>query len=244
MRWVVGDVQGCAKELEELLYRIDFDRDRDELWVAGDLINRGPHTLETLRLWEWAKGRAVLGNHEVYALAVHAGAWPRKRDTLHELFAASDAEHWFDQLAKLPVLAYLPAPNDNAPDAWLVHAGLHPSWNNLRTVARRLEEMERMDTWFEHDDIAFATRVRGCTAMGTRSKFAGPPEQLREPYRPWDEFYQGSTLIVHGHWAWRGHYRTPKALGLDSGCVYGKTLTAWCQDEDRIVSIPSRQRGS
>ncbi|TPV95845.1 MAG: hypothetical protein B7733_07910 [Myxococcales bacterium FL481] len=241
MRWIVGDVQGCARELEDLLRAVDFAPGRDELWAAGDLINRGPHTLETLRLWHDVGGRAVLGNHEVYALAVHAGLWPRKRDTLDDLRRSPDALGWFEQLASLPVLAHLPAPHAEAHDVWLVHAGLHPAWTDLPQTAAQLAAIERSGRWFEHDDISFATRVRGCTRLGSPSRFAGPPDQLREPYRPWDAYYHGPSLIVHGHWAWRGLHRTGNVLGLDSGCVYGKSLTAWCQDEDRLVQVPSRQ---
>jgi bis(5'-nucleosyl)-tetraphosphatase (symmetrical) len=65
----------------------------------------------------------------------------------------------------------------------------------------------------------------------------GPPEVCKGSYRPWDAFYRGDDLVVHGHWARRGHYRGERTLGLDSGCVYGGPLTAWCLEEDRIVSI-------
>ena len=243
MRWIVGDVQGCARELEHLLHEIRFDPQRDELWSAGDLINRGPHTLATLRLWHDVGGKAVIGNHEIYALAVHAGFWPRKRDTLHELLTAADADQWFARLSTLPVLASLPHSDPSVRDVWLVHAGVHPQWHDLRRVAQRFDSIAREDAWFERDDVTFATKVRGCTELGSRSRFAGSPEQLRPPYRPWDEFYRGDATIVHGHWAWRGLYRTHNVIGLDTGCVYGKVLTAWCQEEDRVVQVPSRQRG-
>ncbi|MFY0534815.1 hypothetical protein [Nannocystis pusilla] len=84
------------------------------------------------------------------------------------------------------------------------------------------------------------TRVRCCTASGERSKFDRKAEDCPPPYRPWDEFYRGEPMVIHGHWAWRGHYRGPKTMGLDSGCVYGGPLTAWCQDEDRVEQVQSR----
>ena len=88
-------------------------------------------------------------------------------------------------------------------------------------------------------DVSFATRVRCCTPEGERCRETGPPEECLVPYRPWDEFYTGDLLVVHGHWARRGHYRGERTLGLDSGCVYGGALTAWCHEEDRIVQVPA-----
>lgn len=242
MRWLVGDVQGCAAELETLLETVKFDRGRDELWCVGDLINRGPESLRTLELWHDVGGKAVIGNHEVYALCVHAGRWPRKPDTLDDLFTSPEADTWLGRLRALPVLAFSPGDDgsgDDVPDVWIVHAGLHPQWTDLHAVAERINAPPHDDDWIESDAVNFATRVRCCTPNGERSRFDRAPEDCPAPYRPWNELYRGDTLVVHGHWAWRGHYRTEKVIGLDSGCVYGGKLTAWCQEEDRIVQIPS-----
>ena len=92
MRWLVGDVQGCARELDDLLKAIRFDPGVDELWCLGDLINRGPDSLATLRLWRAIGGRGVIGNHEVYALCARSGRWPRKKDTLQALYDAPDGD--------------------------------------------------------------------------------------------------------------------------------------------------------
>ena len=240
MRWVVGDLQGCAAELEELLETVDFDPARDELWCVGDLVNRGPESLRVLELWHAVGGKAVIGNHEVYALCAHTGRWPRKKDTLDELYASADAQVWLDRLRALPVLVFLPG--EGGPDAWIIHGGVHPKWTDLEAVAARLNGGAHDDDWLLSDEVSFATRVRCCDENGERSRFDRKPEDCPPPYRPWDELYAGDTLIVHGHWAWRGHYRGPKSLGLDSGCVYGGPLTAWCQQEDRIVQIPARGR--
>ena len=239
MRWIVGDLQGCALEFERLLGEIRFDAGRDELWCAGDLINRGPESLQTLRLWRDIGGRAVLGNHEVYALCAASGRWPRKPDTLDALYQAPDRDALLDTLRALPVLAWLPA-DDAGPDVWLVHGGVHPLWHDLASVARTLDAGPHDDDWLESDEVSFATRVRCCLADGQRSRFPGKPEDCPPPYRPWDAYYTGKARIVHGHWARRGHYRGLKTLGLDSGCVYGGPLTAWCQEEDRIVQVPAR----
>lgn len=239
MRWLVGDVQGCARELEDLLETIRFDPARDELWCVGDLINRGPDSLATLRLWRSIRGRAVLGNHEIYALCAHSGRWPRKKDTLQALYDAPDADELLGALRALPVLAYLPG-HDHAPDAWVVHAGLSPRWTDLPAFAARLNAGPHDDDWLESPEVALATRVRCCNAAGERHRYDRDPEGCPEGFAPWDSLYRGDTLVVHGHWAWRGHYRGPRTLGLDSACVYGGRLTAWCQQEDRIVQVPSR----
>lgn len=238
MRWVVGDVQGCARELERLLSMVRFDPARDELWSVGDLINRGPDSLEVLRLWRATGARAVIGNHEAYALQARSGSVPRRRDTLEALFRAPDADVLFEMLRTLPALVHLPG-GAGEPGAWLVHAGLHPRWTDLPAVARRLDAGPHDDAWLASEDVRFATRVRCCTAQGEQSPHTGPPDECPPGFRPWDEFYAGPVLVVHGHWARRGAYRGPHALGLDSGCVYGGALTAWCQEEDRLVSVPA-----
>lgn len=237
MRWIVGDIQGCLREFEQLLDAIRFDAGRDELWCLGDLINRGPDSKGVLRLWRETGGRSLLGNHEINTLLVHAGRIPRKRnDTLDGLYGAPDAGDWFALLRRLPVLVHLPA-EEAGRDAWIVHAGLDPRWTDLRALASRIESGPHDDAWLESEEVACATRIRCCTAEGERSRFTGPPEHCPPPYRPWNEFYRGESIVVHGHWAMRGCYREGNVIGLDSGCVYGGPLSAWCQEEDRIVQV-------
>lgn len=241
MRWLVGDVQGCARELDDLLKRIRFDPGRDELWSLGDLVNRGPDSLAVLRLWRDLDGKGLLGNHDIYALLVRSRRKLRKRDELDKLFGAEDADDLLQRLRESPALAYLPG-GDGALDVWIVHAGLSPRWQRLDEVACRLGPGPHDDEWLESPEVAFATRARCCNAEGGMCRHSGPPDECPAPFRPWDEFYSGRTLVVHGHWARRGFYRTERTMGLDSGCVYGGMLTAWCQEEDRIVQVPSRRR--
>jgi len=236
LRWLVGDLQGCVRPLERLLTTIKFEPGRDELWCLGDLINRGPDSLATLRLWRDVGGLGVIGNHEVYALLARGGIWPRKSDTLDELFAAADGEGLLDRLRALPVLWYLPGEAGYS-DAWCVHAGLHPGWLDLHAAAARSNAGPHDDEWLRSEAVSFATRVRCCTAEGERSRYDQGPEGCPRPFRPWDDFYAGTTRVVHGHWARRGFYRGERTIGLDSGCVYGGPLTAWCQEEDRIVQV-------
>jgi bis(5'-nucleosyl)-tetraphosphatase (symmetrical) len=242
MRWIVGDIQGCAREFDDLLEQARFDPSRDELWCLGDLINRGPDSVATLVLWRDVGGRALLGNHEVNALRAHAKRTSRKNDTLDALFDSPDAANWFTRLRDLPVLVRLPG-SGGATDAWIVHAGLDPRWNDLEAIAQRLNPGPHDDEWLESEEVSTVTRLRCCDGEGRQIRFTGPPGDCPEPFAPWDAFYQGPDLVVHGHWARRGYYRGERTMGLDSGCVYGGALTAWCQEEDRIVQIPSRESG-
>jgi bis(5'-nucleosyl)-tetraphosphatase (symmetrical) len=238
---VVGDVHGCVRELERLLAMAGFDPARDELWSIGDLINRGPHSLETLRLWRDVGGRAVLGNHDAYALRVRSGATSRRPDTLDALFADPELDEHLARLRASPALALLPGERD-VREAWLVHAGVHPAWRDLPAVATRLESSPHDEAWLTSDDVRFAIHARFCTAQGERHPHTGPPDEGPPGYRPWDEFYAGPALVIHGHWARRGVYRGAHTLGLDSGCVYGGALTAWCQEEDRLLRVPALSR--
>ena len=248
MRWFVGDVQGCVRSLERLLREIRFDPSLDELWLVGDLINRGPHSLETLRLWRDVGGRAVLGNHEVYAWMEHLGEWPRKEDTLDALRKATDGADLYARLAALPVLVRS-EPSDarrheQGPPVWVVHAGLDQRWTALDEIADGLRAAPRDPTFFTREEVQCATRIRCCTADGDRSRFHGVPSECPPPFAAWDSFYRGPHLVVHGHWAWRGHYRGRHTIGLDSGCVYGGPLTAWSPDSDEVVQVPAAEAGA
>lgn len=243
VRWFIGDVQGCVRSLEHLVKAIRFDPARDALWLVGDLINRGPESLATLRLWRDLGGRGVIGNHEIYALMAHAGRWPRKEDTLAALFDAPDAETHLATLLALPVLSRVePSParrDEGGPAVWAVHAGLDPRWRDLDAIERTLAGATRDLDFLDREEVRFATRVRCCAADGSRSRYHGEPEGCPAPYRPWDDFYEGNLPVVHGHWAWRGHHRTGRVVGLDSGCVYGGPLTAWSPDSDEVVQVPA-----
>jgi bis(5'-nucleosyl)-tetraphosphatase (symmetrical) len=191
-----------------------------------------------VRQWLDVGGHGVLGNHDVYALLADSGTWKRKSDTLDDLFAAKDRDTLLESMRSLPVMVYLPAAGGHAEDVWIVHAGLLPGWTDLEALSATLNDTTHDDTWLQSELVSAATRVRFCTAEGQLTRETGPPDTCIEPFRPWDAYYHGATRIVHGHWARRGFYRGERTMGLDSGCVYGGPLTAWCQDEDRIVQVP------
>jgi bis(5'-nucleosyl)-tetraphosphatase (symmetrical) len=239
MRWVVGDVHGCARELGDLLDEIRFDPSKDELWSVGDLVNTGPDSLGALRIFRDAGGKAVLGNHDIYALLTRAGRVPRRKDQLDALFASKECDALLAGLRACPSIVGLE--RERSPQGvWLVHAGLHPLWNDLPALTERLRAQPHDDDWLNTDDISFMTRVRCCDRFGDRVRFTGRPADVPPPYQAWDAFYTGEDLVVHGHWAMRGHYRGPRTMGLDSACVYGGHLTAWCVENDRIESVPCR----
>jgi bis(5'-nucleosyl)-tetraphosphatase (symmetrical) len=239
MRWVVGDIHGCAREFGDLLGRIGFDPARDELWSVGDLVNTGPDSLGVLRIFKDAGGRAVIGNHDIYAILARAGRVTRRTDRLDELFASPECDALLARLRSCPALVRFEREIEPR-GVWLVHAGIHPLWADLPSLAARLDAQPHDDDWLHDDDVTFMTRVRCCDRFGDRARFTGRPGDAPPPYRAWDDFYTGDDLIVHGHWAMRGHYRGPRTMGLDSACVYGGHLTAWCPDDDRVESVPCR----
>jgi len=242
VRWLVGDLQGCAEPFERLLETIRFDENRDEIWCLGDLVNRGPDSAAAVRLWIDIGGKGILGNHDVHALLAASDVRKRKNDTLDDLFAAADRGVLLAAMRAMPVLVHLPALDPNGSDVWIVHAGLLPGWTDLRRLATEINDADHDDAWLRSDAVKAATRLRCCTPAGELSRQTGPPQGCVEPFRPWDAYYRGAALVVHGHWAQRGYYRGERTMGLDSGCVYGGPLTAWCQDEDRIVQVPGHRR--
>lgn len=268
-RWAVGDVQGCCDELQELLVRIDFSHDRDRLWLVGDLVNRGPHSLEVLRLVRSLGDNAisVLGNHDLHLLAVAlAGAKLRKNDTLGEILVAPDRDQLLDWLVRLPLAHYDPEHGD-----LLVHAGVVPQWDVPQTLqlAQEVEQAlrgdarallsqmygERPTRWrptLEGPErlrftINVLTRLRFCTRGGRIDlQHKGRPDSAAKPWVPWFRVSQRASRdarIVFGHWSALGFYREPGLLGLDTGCVWGGTLTAVNLDlpDAAPVSVPSRQ---
>ena len=226
-RIFIGDIQGCRDELERLLEKLNVDPARDEVHPVGDLINRGPDSAGVLRVLRELNAGGVLGNHDMHALRVVAGTRrPGERDTLEELFNADDSADLLDWLAARPfVLTW--------PDLVCVHAGIHPNWDDPLAVLQDLDPL----TADPHTD--FATRVRTCDPDGARPTDDWPPPG--PPYRPWYSYWQereGETrTAVYGHWASAGLVREPRVRGLDTGCVWGKRLTAWIAEEDRCVHV-------
>ncbi|HVW69030.1 MAG TPA: symmetrical bis(5'-nucleosyl)-tetraphosphatase [Steroidobacteraceae bacterium] len=249
-RYAIGDVQGCYTELRALLAQLKFSSDRDQIWFVGDLVNRGPQSLEVLRFVRALDANAVtvLGNHDLHLLAIACGAHRnRKLDTLDDILSAPDRE------ALLEWLITRPLAHEEQGD-FMVHAGLVPQWtvDKALALAREVETALRTDprTLFDNmygdeprrwddsltgmDRLRFAinvlTRLRVCTPDGeVELKMKGKPPQGRSPLRPWFEIetrLSANTRIVFGHWSALGLVMRHGVVGLDSGCVWGGSLTA------------------
>lgn len=269
--YAIGDVQGCYSALLALLDKINFQPARDTLWFTGDLVNRGPQSLEVLRFVQRLPNQiTVLGNHDLHLLAVAAGAAPaRKRDTFENLLAAPDLDALLVWLRQRPLLHFDPEHN-----CVLVHAGLLPAWD-VATAQRLAKEVEpliaRSDTnhLFQHmygDEpmgwqeslsgwarvriiINGFTRLRYCDAAGhldLRSKME--PGTQPAGLVPWFEHSERrtrTTRIIFGHWSTLGFRHTPEITALDSGCLWGGQLTAFRVDAPAPatqVDCPMSQR--
>jgi len=265
-RYAIGDVQGCADELRALLSRLAFSADRDRLWFVGDLVNRGPHSLEVLRLVKSLGENAivVLGNHDLHLLALALGGErePRAGDTLDAVLAAKDRDALLEWLIGRPLAHQEPGGGD-----LLIHAGLVPQWSAARALelAREVEAAlrrgpeaflramygNRPDQWSEtlsgmerwRFTVNVLTRLRLCTAGGRIDlKQKGGPPKAKSELRPWFEIdtrASRGTRIIFGHWSALGLVRAHGVIGLDTGCVWGGALTAINLDDDApLVSVP------
>jgi len=258
--YAIGDVQGCFEELQELLARIGFERARDRLWFVGDLVNRGPKSLEVLRFVRSLGDAAivVLGNHDLHLLTVAEGfAHIRKDDTIHDILAAPDRG---ELLAWLRTRRVMHVEGRYA----LVHAGLLPQWTieKALSLAGELETALRAptyrdflghmyggspDRWDEslagHDRLRVIvnamTRLRFCTregVMGLKAAGIVPPAG----YLAWFEARppREEPMIVCGHWSALRLRLTERTALLDSGCVWGGALSALRLEDRWLVQVP------
>ncbi len=249
--YAIGDIQGCYDPLRRLLDKVAFDPVKDRLWCVGDLVNRGPQSLEVLRFVKSLKDACicVLGNHDLHLLGQAAGRVPHASKSLSKVLKAPDRKELLDWLRHRPLI------HDDKRIGWcMVHAGLHPAWS-LKETRRRAAEVEavlRGGEWKEFCHFmhwcrlppsdpegrlmgwifttAVLTRARYCTAGGSFNWAirAGKPRKKAE--RPWYAHetlaWRGKRRVVYGHWAAAGLVDDqPHVLGLDTGCVWGGRLT-------------------
>ncbi|MDP6540321.1 MAG: metallophosphoesterase [Planctomycetota bacterium] len=230
-RIFVGDIQGCRVELERLLEAVAFDPAGDVLCPVGDLVNRGPDSLGTLRLLHGVGAEAVLGNHDVHLLRTAAGLRAeRPGDTFADVLASGEREELLAWLGALPFVRAWD-------DLLAVHAGLHPLWSAPEVL------LAGRDPLHPDPQTDFATRARSCAPDGERpaQDWPEPPE----PFRPWFDYWPPDAAerrtVVFGHWARLDGVHRPRVRGLDTGCVWGGRLTAWIAEEDRLVAVESER---
>ena len=249
--YIVGDIQGCLDELKQLLATVRFDPNHDQLWIAGDLVARGPKSLETLRFIKQLGDSAivVLGNHDLHLLAVALGIHRVKdKDKTAAIFSAPDKDELLTWLRHQPLLA-------EHDEFVMCHAGISPQWD-LTTARAANSEIESLlqsnewpwliehmyadlpDSW--HDDLQGIERYRYIINAFTRMRFCFPDGRLdmacKQPPSsidhsqlvPWFNLASRKRLdktVLFGHWAALEGHTGEHEIGLDTGCVWGGDLT-------------------
>lgn len=266
--YAIGDIQGCASELRSLLAALAFDAAQDRVWFVGDLVNRGPASLETLRFVRSLgdAARVVLGNHDLHFLALHyTQKTPRRSDTLSELLQASDVAELADWLRSQPLVYEDP----DLPDWLMSHAGVPPGWSLKQTRQRAAfahdyyagpkgekffakmygNEPNRFSDKLTALDktrcvVNHLTRMRMIAKKGHldfdyKGSIADAPPSLQ----PWFKAARDTALgkrVLFGHWAaLGGETNNADAVALDTGCAWGDRLTALCLETQRRHSVPA-----
>ena len=264
--YAIGDIQGCFDELTALLEKVNFSND-DRIWVAGDLVNRGPKSLETLRFLKQLGDQAIciLGNHDLHLLAVHYGAVSSKRsDTLTPILEAPDRYELMNWLRRQKLLHI-----DKEKNYAMVHAGIPPCWtiNKARKRAKEVEQVlkstlareffnhmygNKPDIWSgKHEGwdrlriiTNYLTRMRFCNPEGKLDFTAkGTLESQPPGYLPWFKLprkdpQDNETRILFGHWAaLEGEADAEHVYALDTGCVWGNKLTALRLEDQQVFSV-------
>lgn len=263
--YAIGDIQGCFASLEDLLYKIDFDKKQDTLWFAGDLVNRGPDSLSTLRFVKSLGSSAVtvLGNHDLHLLAIAADHKQTKDKGLKKILKADDGPELVHWLRQQPLIHH----DDNL-NFTMVHAGIYPKWNlsQAQEYASELHEVLQGDDYLDFihnmygnkpkkwkkklegwERLRFIcnvfTRMRFCNIDGKLDfKKNGTPKVEASDTIPWfdmPERKMKSQRILFGHWSTLGLLKRTDVYALDTGCVWGGQLTALridC-DEPQYISV-------
>ncbi len=252
--YAVGDIQGCHDEFMVLLERIGFSPERDLLWLTGDIVNRGPQSLECLRFVKNLGDRAVmvLGNHDLHLLAMSQGnlKFEKKNRTLEPILKAPDRDELLHWLRHRPLMHH-----DARQHYTLVHAGLPAEWD-VSTALQRAGEVETVlrggqfhefcmtmygndpNRW--SDDLQGTDRIRYIVNCFTRMRYCGPdgtldfgehgaPGSQNPGLVPWFKVpgrASRKARILFGHWSTLGYHQSDNVWALDSGCLWGGQLTA------------------
>lgn len=262
--YAIGDIQGCYHAFQALLQCIRFDPKSDQLWLVGDLVNRGSGSLEVLR-WCYAhqdRLRVVLGNHDLHALVVAEGiVAAHKGDTLDALLAADDHGVLLNWLRHQQLVF-------QEENYLMVHAGLLPQW----TAEQALSYAAEVERALQGDDYLYflthmygnlpdqwndeltgvdrlrvitnaTTRLRICTAQGQMEfKFKGELQDVPAGFMPWFDVPTRATQdtqVIFGHWSALGLQQRKNIYALDTGCLWGGKLTAMNVHTKAIVQVDS-----
>lgn len=266
--YIIGDIQGCFSAFLTLLEKINFHPSSDYLWLAGDIVNRGPQSLEML---EWAfthqqKIQMVLGNHDLHLIARFYGIRSGfKDDTLDNILEHQNASKWIDWLCRQPLAVYA-----DSLKVLMVHAGLEKSW----TIETTLKQSQLISAYLASSNIAdkihylqnmygnephawqknlrideqlrvttnFLTRVRYVNSLGHFDpRFKGEPANAPKDIQPWYQVCHRipeDVKVVFGHWsALKGHSGSSQFINLDTGCIWGGPLTAYCIESDTFYRV-------
>ena len=249
--YAIGDVQGCYNELLKLLDAVSFNEHSDQLWFVGDLVNRGPNSLETLRFIKSLNNAAVtvLGNHDLHLLAAASGPISgNTKKALDQVLTAPDRDELIDWLRRRPLFHH----NEQY---CMVHAGIPPQWgfDQAKEMAREVEQAlqsefykealsamygDRPNLW--SPDLTGMARLRFIINCFTRMRYCdkdgrldfdnnGPPGSQPSHLMPWFQVpgrKSTSVKIVFGHWSSLGYYEGDNCYGIDTGCLWGGQLTA------------------
>ena len=269
--WAIGDIQGCYKSFRSLLEKIDFDARQDKLWVAGDLVNRGEGSLETLEYLYSIKESVeiVLGNHDIALIAAYYGI-KKSNPTIDPILESPEAKKLIDWLRGQKFLHV-----DYQLGFCMAHAGISPEFDLGMALshAQRVEEKLQGDDvkdWLEQmfksgvdrfdRDASLIDIDRYIISAFTRMRFCyrdyrldfeqkgAPTDALREKgLKPWFECQDRKDIdlrIIIGHWSTLGFYEDEYVLALDTGCLWGGELTVARIDSDevQIVSVGCEKR--
>ena len=270
--YLIGDVHGCYVELRALLAQVQFDPARDTLWLTGDLVARGPGSLEVLRYVKSLGDsvRLVLGNHDLHLLAIFAGISRNKpKDRLTHLLEAPDADELINWLRRQPLLQV-----DEEKKLVMGHAGITPQWDlaTAKQCAREVEAVLSSDSYplFLNamygdmpnnwkPELTGLARLRFSTNALTRMRYCFPngqldmickeaPESAPPPLKPWFQIagpVARDYTIVFGHWASLEGKGTPEGIiGLDTGCCWGGDLTLLHWESGRYYTQASSRTGA
>lgn len=267
--YVIGDVQGCFDSLLALLEKVNFDPQKDRLGFVGDLVNRGPKSLETLRfIRQLQNPMVVLGNHDLHLLALyflkdHAPLrFKHIKHTLHAVLTDGDCDTLIHWLLQQPLIYH-----DSEKNFVMTHAGIPPQWS-IEEAIHHADETQKI---MQHDPVSFFkniygnapeiwhphlagwdraryiinafTRMRYCTRKGTLDLKNKTDQTHHIDFQPWFSWIKPSQDILFGHWAsLQGHCDNPRVFALDTGCAWGNSLTALCLDDKRLFQVPACEK--